>query len=215
MLNSIIIATITTRYRHGSGHPDRACADALPVPRSRPAQPADLHPDGHARGDPGRLAAGTVGQWRAFSEVHDHHRIAHVMFCISFVVVTIRARIAGFNRSLEEAAMDLGADELHDLPQGDPAADLSRASWPRRCSPLRCRSTTIVVTSFIAGQTIDIPALGLWRIALRRAARGQRPGHAHLRLRLYDDRSADTAGGAGGGLRIRRSPRRARHDDSD
>jgi spermidine/putrescine transport system permease protein len=38
--------------------------------------------------------------------------IAHVMFNISYVVVTIRARIAGFNRSLEEAAMDLGADEL-------------------------------------------------------------------------------------------------------
>jgi ABC-type spermidine/putrescine transport system permease subunit II len=35
--------------------------------------------------------------------------IAHVMFNISYVVVTVRARIAGFNRSLEEAAMDLGA----------------------------------------------------------------------------------------------------------
>jgi spermidine/putrescine transport system permease protein len=38
--------------------------------------------------------------------------VAHVMFNISYVVVTVRARIAGFNRSLEEAAMDLGADEL-------------------------------------------------------------------------------------------------------
>jgi spermidine/putrescine transport system permease protein len=38
--------------------------------------------------------------------------IAHVMFNISYVVVTVRARIAGFNRSLEEAAMDLGADEV-------------------------------------------------------------------------------------------------------
>ncbi len=37
---------------------------------------------------------------------------AHVMFNISYVVVTVRARIAGFNRSLEEAAMDLGADEM-------------------------------------------------------------------------------------------------------
>jgi spermidine/putrescine transport system permease protein len=33
------------------------------------------------------------------------------MFNISYVVVTVRARIAGFNRALEEAAMDLGADE--------------------------------------------------------------------------------------------------------
>jgi spermidine/putrescine transport system permease protein len=38
--------------------------------------------------------------------------VAHVLFNISFVVVTVRARIAGFNRSLEEAAMDLGADEF-------------------------------------------------------------------------------------------------------
>lgn len=35
---------------------------------------------------------------------------AHIMFNISFVVVTVRARLAGFNRSLEEAAMDLYAD---------------------------------------------------------------------------------------------------------
>jgi spermidine/putrescine transport system permease protein len=37
--------------------------------------------------------------------------IAHVMFCISYVVVTVKARLVGFDRHLEEAAMDLGADE--------------------------------------------------------------------------------------------------------
>jgi spermidine/putrescine transport system permease protein len=37
--------------------------------------------------------------------------IAHVMFNISFVVVTLRARMQGFPRHLEEAAMDLGANE--------------------------------------------------------------------------------------------------------
>jgi spermidine/putrescine transport system permease protein len=36
--------------------------------------------------------------------------ISHIMFNISFVVVTIRARLAGFDRSLEEAGMDLYAD---------------------------------------------------------------------------------------------------------
>jgi spermidine/putrescine transport system permease protein len=36
--------------------------------------------------------------------------IAHVMFCISFVVVTVRSRLIGFDRSLEEAAADLGAN---------------------------------------------------------------------------------------------------------
>jgi spermidine/putrescine transport system permease protein len=37
--------------------------------------------------------------------------IAHIMFNISFVVITIRARLTGFDRRLEEAAMDLGANE--------------------------------------------------------------------------------------------------------
>jgi len=35
--------------------------------------------------------------------------IAHVMFSISFVVVVVRSRLIGFDRSLEEAAADLGA----------------------------------------------------------------------------------------------------------
>jgi spermidine/putrescine transport system permease protein len=36
--------------------------------------------------------------------------VSHIMFNISFVVVTVRARLVGFNRSLEEAGMDLYAD---------------------------------------------------------------------------------------------------------
>jgi spermidine/putrescine transport system permease protein len=35
--------------------------------------------------------------------------VAHVMFCVSFVVVTVRARIAGLDPRLEEAAADLYA----------------------------------------------------------------------------------------------------------
>ena len=38
--------------------------------------------------------------------------IAHIMFNISFVVVTVRARLSGFPRHLEEAAMDLYANEV-------------------------------------------------------------------------------------------------------
>jgi spermidine/putrescine transport system permease protein len=37
--------------------------------------------------------------------------IAHIMFCLSFVVVTVKARLAGMDRRLEEAAMDLYATE--------------------------------------------------------------------------------------------------------
>jgi len=44
-----------------------------------------------------------LGFWTIF--------IAHVMFIVSFIVVTVKARLVGFDRHLEEAAMDLGANE--------------------------------------------------------------------------------------------------------
>jgi spermidine/putrescine transport system permease protein len=37
--------------------------------------------------------------------------VAHVMFCISFVVVTVKARIASLDPRIEQAAMDLYANE--------------------------------------------------------------------------------------------------------
>ncbi|MDX6591433.1 MAG: spermidine/putrescine transport system permease protein [Gaiellales bacterium] len=36
--------------------------------------------------------------------------IAHIVFCISYVVVTVKARVHGLERALEEAAMDLYAN---------------------------------------------------------------------------------------------------------
>jgi spermidine/putrescine transport system permease protein len=50
----------------------------------------------------------TMGVERGFLTI----LASHVMFNISFVVVTVRARLIGFNRSLEEAGMDLYADGL-------------------------------------------------------------------------------------------------------
>jgi spermidine/putrescine transport system permease protein len=38
--------------------------------------------------------------------------IAHIMFTISFVVVVVRSRLIGFDRSIEDAAADLGATPL-------------------------------------------------------------------------------------------------------
>jgi spermidine/putrescine transport system permease protein len=37
--------------------------------------------------------------------------IAHILFCLSFVVVTVKARLAGLDPRLEQAAMDLYANE--------------------------------------------------------------------------------------------------------
>ncbi len=38
--------------------------------------------------------------------------IAHIMFCLSFVIVTVKARLGGLNDNLEQAAMDLYATEM-------------------------------------------------------------------------------------------------------
>ena len=47
--------------------------------------------------------AGQLGFWTIF--------IAHVMFCLSFVVITVKARLAGLDPRLEQAANDLYANE--------------------------------------------------------------------------------------------------------
>jgi len=41
--------------------------------------------------------------------------LSHVAFCFPFVTVVVRARLEGFDRSLEEASKDLGASEWQTL----------------------------------------------------------------------------------------------------
>src|SRR6201998_2387018 len=38
--------------------------------------------------------------------------LAHIAFCMAYVTVVVQSRLAGFDESLEEAAMDLGARPL-------------------------------------------------------------------------------------------------------
>jgi spermidine/putrescine transport system permease protein len=51
-------------------------------------------------------AAGLAGQLGFWSIL-----VAHIMFCVSFVVVTVKARLQGMDASFEQAAMDLYANE--------------------------------------------------------------------------------------------------------
>ena len=93
--------------------------------------------------------------------------IAHVMFIVSFVVVTVKARLIGFDRHLEEAAMDLGADELTTfrkvtLPLIAPAM-LAAALLGFALS-----IDDFVITYFVAGgeQTFPVYVWGIARVAV-------------------------------------------------
>jgi spermidine/putrescine transport system permease protein len=89
--------------------------------------------------------------------------IAHVMFNISFVVVTVRSRLIGFDRSLEEAAQDLGANPLQTflrvtLPLIMPGV-LAAALLAFALS-----IDDFVITNFNAGSTVTYP-LFIWGAA--------------------------------------------------
>ncbi|TML10977.1 MAG: ABC transporter permease [Actinobacteria bacterium] len=86
--------------------------------------------------------------------------IAHVMFCISFAVVTVKARLVGFDRHLEEAAMDLGANEWTTFRK----VTLPLIAPAILASLLLCFAISIddfVVTYFNAGNRVTFP-LFVW-----------------------------------------------------
>jgi len=89
--------------------------------------------------------------------------IAHVMFIISFVVVTVKARLIGFDRHLEEAAMDLGANEWTTFQK----VTLPLIAPAILAALLLCFAISIddfVVTFFNAGSEITFP-LFVWGAA--------------------------------------------------
>jgi spermidine/putrescine transport system permease protein len=89
--------------------------------------------------------------------------IAHITFEVSFVVVTVKARLVGFDRHLEEAAMDLGANEW---------TTFTRVTLPLiapgiLAAGLLCFALSIddfVITNFNAGATVTFP-LYVWGAA--------------------------------------------------
>ena len=89
--------------------------------------------------------------------------IAHVMFCISFAVVTVKARLIGFDRHLEEAAMDLGANEWATFRK----VTLPLIAPAILAALLLCFAISIddfVVTYFVAGPRTTFP-LFVWGAA--------------------------------------------------
>jgi spermidine/putrescine transport system permease protein len=82
--------------------------------------------------------------------------IAHVMFCVSFAVVTVKARLIGFDRHLEEAAMDLGANEWTTFQK----VTLPLIAPAVLAAFLLCFAISVddfVVTYFVAGSSVTFP----------------------------------------------------------
>jgi spermidine/putrescine transport system permease protein len=89
--------------------------------------------------------------------------IAHIMFCISFAVVTVKARLVGFDRHLEEAAMDLGANEWTTFVK----VTLPLIAPAILAALLLCFAISIddfVVTYFNSGSSVTFP-LFVWGAA--------------------------------------------------
>jgi spermidine/putrescine transport system permease protein len=92
--------------------------------------------------------------------------IAHIMFNISYVVVTVKARLVGFDRRLEEAAMDLGANEW---------STFWRVTFPLilpgvLAAALLAFSLSIddfIITYFVSGTTNTFP---IWVYSIQRNA---------------------------------------------
>jgi spermidine/putrescine transport system permease protein len=106
------------------------------------------------------VAAGFSGQLGFWTIL-----IAHIMFCLSFVVVTVRARLAGMDDTLEQAAMDLYAT---------PAQTFWRVTFPlvfpgilgAALLSFSLSFDDFIITNLNAGTTTTFP-MYVWGVAQR------------------------------------------------
>jgi spermidine/putrescine transport system permease protein len=82
--------------------------------------------------------------------------IAHIMFNVSYAVVTVRARLEGMDTYIEEAAQDLGAGQWTTFRK----VTLPVIAPGVAAAALLCAALSVddyVITSFVAGQTQTFP----------------------------------------------------------
>ncbi|EJL6725284.1 spermidine/putrescine ABC transporter permease PotC [Vibrio alginolyticus] len=87
--------------------------------------------------------------------------IAHITFCLPFVVVTVYSRLNGFDVKMLEAAKDLGASEwvilkLIILPLAKPAV---AAGW---LLSFTLSLDDVIISSFVTGPTYEILPLKIY-----------------------------------------------------
>ncbi|MFT4008541.1 MAG: ABC transporter permease [Nocardioidaceae bacterium] len=91
--------------------------------------------------------------------------IAHIMFCLSFVIVAVKARLQGLDGNLEQAAMDLYADE---------ATTFRKVTFPlvfpgimgAALLSFSLSFDDFIITNLNAGQTVTFPMF-VWGSAQR------------------------------------------------
>ena len=101
--------------------------------------------------------------------------LAHVAFSLSYAVVVVQARLPGFDRSLEEAAMDLGAGPWRDLLARSRCRASRPACWPAALLVFALSIDDYVITSFVAGVgSTTLPIQIYSMVRTRHHARDQR-----------------------------------------
>ena len=101
--------------------------------------------------------AGQLGFWTIF--------VAHVMFCLSFVVITVKARLSGLDPRLEQAAADLYANEWQTF---------SRVTFPLMMPGIVSAALLsfslsfddFIITNLNSGQVVTFPMF-VWGAAQR------------------------------------------------
>jgi spermidine/putrescine transport system permease protein len=93
-----------------------------------------------------------LGATRGFATVV----IAHTLFCLSFVALTVKARTRGMDWSLEDAAMDLGSPPLRTFWKITFPGVLPGVAGAFLLS-LALSIDDYIITSFVAGPTVTFP----------------------------------------------------------
>jgi spermidine/putrescine transport system permease protein len=91
--------------------------------------------------------------------------VAHILFCLSFVVVTVKARLAGLDPRLQEAAMDLYANEWQTFRRVTLPLVLPGIAAAAMLS-LSLSFDDFIITNFNSGTTVTFP-MYVWGAAQR------------------------------------------------
>ena len=127
--------------------------------------------------------------------------LAHIMFCVSYVALTVKARLRGFDWTLEDAAMDLGAN---------PTRTFLRVTLPLIIPGILAAFLLsfalsiddFIITYFVSGpSTTTFPVRIFGQSRTRDAAADQRPGlddpvrqrRGHVRRKLVGDPAPEAA----------------------